>query len=76
MKITIDVPWVPYRAAGRPSQSYYRTAARNLREDYPAGGSNVRNTIADLLDEVAKAMDEVAETEPDAWPTDLPNRLP
>ena len=70
MKVTIDVPPVLYRAAGKGSQDYYRTAAGNLRADYPAGGSNIRHAVASVLEAVAEAMDQAAATgatEPDAW---------
>lgn len=73
MEIKIDAPPVWYRASRgrRPSQSYYRDAARNLRMGYDVGGSNVREAIAKLLENAAEAMDaamEAGATEPDAWP--------
>ena len=56
MYVTVDIPDVPY-PGGRSTQHSFRKAAENLRLDYPAGGSNVRATIALLLDRVAEAMD-------------------
>jgi hypothetical protein len=56
VKITVQSPEVAY-PGGHSHQHYMRTAARNLRQDFPAGGSNVRASIASLLDRVADAMD-------------------
>jgi hypothetical protein len=66
MKVTVEVPTVPY-SGGRPTQRDYRTAAANLRGRYSPGGSNVRATVAALLDRVAAAIDE-AEQHPAAEP--------
>ena len=55
-RITIDAPAVPY-PGGRNAQHFYRGAARKLRTGYDAGGSNVRDTIALLLDRTAAALD-------------------
>jgi hypothetical protein len=57
MKITVRAPEVAY-PGGHPHQHYMRAAARNLREGYEVGGSNVKAAIASLLERVATAMDE------------------
>lgn len=54
--VTIDVPAVPH-AAGRPLAADLRTAARKLWHGYAPGGSNVRDTVATILDRVAHALD-------------------
>ena len=64
--ITIEVPSVRY--AGDYSDAFFlRTAARNLDEGYPVGGSNVSAAVAGLLRNAANALDaiELASVEPD-----------
>lgn len=55
-KVTIRVPSLEHPAEGRDDASYYRGAADKLRRGYSAGGSGVRNMIADLLDRVADQL--------------------
>lgn len=55
-KVTIRVPSLEHPAVGRSGASYYRGAADKLRRGYEAGGSGVRNMIADLLDRVADQL--------------------
>jgi hypothetical protein len=57
VKVNVDVPDVPYPGS-RTTQHFFRGAAEKLRNGIDAGGSNVRNTIAALLDRTAAAMDE------------------
>ena len=55
-RITIDVPDVPY-PGDRTTAAFFRTAARNLRGKESPGGSNVRSTVAVLLERTAHALD-------------------
>ena len=55
-RITIDVPDVPY-PGDRSTATFFRTAARNLRGKDSPGGSNVRGTVALLLERTAHALD-------------------
>lgn len=55
-RVTIRVPSLEHPAEGRSDASYYRGAADKLRRGYEAGGSGVRNMIADLLDRVADQL--------------------
>ncbi|WKN53799.1 hypothetical protein HJ581_0008305 [Rhodococcus opacus] len=55
-KVTVRVPSIQHPAEGRTDASYYRGAADKLRRGYEAGGSGVRNAIADLLDRVADQL--------------------
>lgn len=55
-RVTIDVPSVPYPGS-RTDAYFFRTAAWNLRNGYDLGGSNLRDTVAVLLDRVATGLD-------------------
>jgi len=63
VRATIDVPDVPY-PGGRTTAEFFRTAARNLRGRYSPGGSNLRDTIAVLLDRTAAELDAATGTTP------------
>lgn len=68
--VTIDVPPVPY-PGGLSDAHYLRVAARNLREGYPVGGSNVTETVAELLDRLAAALDAPVRACPVCGRTDI-----
>ena len=55
-RVMVDVPDVPY-PGGRTTSQFLRTASRNLRCTYSVGGSNLRATIAELLERTAQALD-------------------
>ena len=54
--VTIEVPEVPY-PGGSTTPEFFRRAARNLRSRESVGGSNLRATIATLLERTAHAID-------------------
>jgi hypothetical protein len=67
MKVTIEVPEVPYPGPEDSTQSHFRRAAEVLQYDRFTGkdirnvsGSNVRRAIAELLQRVSDAMDQAA----------------
>lgn len=55
-RVTVRVPSVPYPGPNDTDASFFRGAADKLRRNLDAGGSNVRNTIAELLDRVADQL--------------------
>ncbi|MHC6592402.1 hypothetical protein [Arthrobacter sp. C152] len=54
--VTISAPTLPTKAEGSKEYEYLLRAADKLRHGYEAGGSGVRNMIADILDETAQAL--------------------
>lgn len=57
MKVTIEVPPVAFKGPEQTDADYYHDAATRLRGNYPVGGSNLREAIAQLLDAVVKELE-------------------
>ena len=58
--LTIDIPEMPHKAAGSTDATYFRNGAGRLRDGYHVGGSNMRATVATILDRVADALENQA----------------
>lgn len=55
--IIIHPPVMQHMGEGQTTQDYMRAAAKRLRSGHAVGGSNTSAMVAELLDEVARAMD-------------------
>lgn len=55
--VTVQVPEVAYKGPHDTEAAIFRRVASNLDNDYPAGGSNVRAAVSQLLQAVAKELD-------------------
>jgi hypothetical protein len=60
--VIVKVPVLPYPGAS-PQSLFYKTAARNVREGFPVGGSNVTAAVAELLASVGAALAAREETQ-------------
>lgn len=75
MRVMIDVPEVPYPGS-RTTAQFFRGASANLRGRYSPGGSNVRGTVADLLDRVAGTLEAANAGDVRLTSDPLPDRDP
>lgn len=65
-QVTIAVPEVDWKAAGDTDARRYRDAARKLLKGYDMGGRNTRTAVAELLINVADALEGHSQDEADS----------
>lgn len=56
-RVSVVVPSVPFPGPVSNDAYFYRRVALNLRNGYPVGGSNVTESVAELLTRVADELD-------------------